>query len=50
MVCVMGPPTVTFPKLRLVGTSGKSCKFPDTPVPLRGMAAGELGADADPQV
>ena len=37
------PATFTFPKLRLVGFA-PSRKLAATPVPLRGMAIGELGA------
>src|SRR5258708_2478208 len=42
-LCAALLPTVTSPKLRLVGLA-LSCKVAATPVPLSGMFAGEPGA------
>jgi|SRR6266568_478792 len=42
-VCVPLLPRFTFPKAKLVELA-VSCRVAATPVPLRGMAIGELGA------
>jgi len=44
IVCVLVVPTVTLPKLALVGTTEICCDEAATPVALRAMVVSELGA------